>query len=63
MQQLSAFGLTMWPELLSHHMRQRIRWARGRTVRNFWRVKYRPVFSYCWWFTLAGIYSFVLSIA
>ena len=62
-QQLSAFGLTMWPERLSHHMRQRIRWARGRTVRNFWRVRYRPIFSYCWWFTLAGIYTFVLSIA
>jgi hyaluronan synthase len=62
-QQLSAFGLTMWPERFSHHMRQRIRWARGRTVRNFWRVRYRPIFSYCWWFTLAGIYTFVLSIA
>lgn len=61
-QQLSAFGLTMWPERFSHHMRQRIRWARGRTVRNFWRVKYRPVFSYCWWFTVAGIYGFILSL-
>ncbi len=61
-QQLSAFGLTMWPESMSHHLRQRIRWARGRTVRNFWRIKYRPVFSYCWWFTMAGIYSFLFSI-
>jgi hyaluronan synthase len=60
-QQLSAFGLTMWPEKMSHHLRQRIRWARGRTVRNFWRVKYRPVFSYCWWFTIAGIYGFLFS--
>jgi hyaluronan synthase len=60
-QQLSAFGLTMWPERFSHHMRQRIRWARGRTVRNFWRVKYRPVSSYCWWFTVAGIYGFIFS--
>jgi hyaluronan synthase len=60
-QQLSAFGLTMWPEKLGHHLRQRIRWARGRTVRNFWRVKYRPVFSYCWWFTIAGIYGFLFS--
>ena len=61
-QQLSAFGLTMWPERFSHHMRQRIRWARGRTVRNFWRVRYRPILSYCWWFTVAGIYTFALSI-
>ena len=62
-QQLSAFGLTMWPESLNHHLRQRLRWARGRTVRNFWRVKYRPVLSYCWWFTIAGIYSFLFSFS
>lgn len=62
-QQLSAFGLTMWPESLSHHLRQRLRWARGRTVRNFWRVKYRPIFSYCWWFTISGIYGFLFSIS
>lgn len=62
-QQLSAFGLTMWPESLGHHLRQRLRWARGRTVRNFWRVKYRPVRSYCWWFTVAGIYGFIASSA
>lgn len=61
-QQLSAFGLTMWPEKLSHHLRQRLRWARGRTVRNFWRIRYRPVFSYCWWFTVSGIYSFLFSL-
>jgi hyaluronan synthase len=61
-QQLTAFGLTMWPESLSHHLRQRIRWARGRAVRNFWRTKYRPVMSYCWWFTVCGIYDFIFSI-
>jgi hyaluronan synthase len=60
-QQLSAFGLTMWPETFSHHLRQRIRWARGRTMRNFWRIKYRPILSYSWWFTVAGIYSFLFS--
>jgi hyaluronan synthase len=61
-QQLTAFGLTMWPETLSHHVRQRIRWSRGRAVRNFWRVKYRPVLSYIWWFTVCGIYEFLLSV-
>ena len=60
-QQLSAFGLTMWPETLNHHVRQRIRWARGRAVRNFWRLKYRPLSSYIWWFTAVGIYSFIAS--
>lgn len=62
-QQLSAFGLTMWPEKWGHHLRQRIRWARGRAVRNFWRIRYRPVMSYCWWFTAAGIHGFLLSAA
>lgn len=60
-QQLTAFGLTMWPETLSHHLRQRIRWARGRTMRNFWRIKYRPIHAYCWWFTVTGIYGFLFS--
>lgn len=61
-QQLTAYGLTMWPETLSHHIRQRVRWARGRAVRNFWRTKYRPVMSYCWWFTVCGIYDFLFSV-
>jgi hyaluronan synthase len=60
-QQLSAYGLTMWPERLGHHLRQRLRWARGRAVRNFWRIRYRPVWSYCWWFTASGIHGFLLT--
>jgi hyaluronan synthase len=60
-QQLSAFGMTMWPEKVGHHLRQRLRWARGRAVRNFWRIRYRPVSSYCWWFTASGIHGFLLS--
>jgi hyaluronan synthase len=62
-QQLTAFGLTMWPEKLSHHLRQRLRWARGRAVRNFWRIKYRPLLSYCWWVTVTGIQGFLTSCA
>jgi hyaluronan synthase len=62
-QQLTAYGLTMWPEKLGHHLRQRLRWARGRAVRNFWRVRYRPLISYCWWFTVVGIQGFLTSIA
>ncbi|HXL16125.1 MAG TPA: hypothetical protein VN961_01245, partial [Streptosporangiaceae bacterium] len=58
-----AVGLTMWPETVSHHLRQRLRWARGRAVRNFWRIKYRPVLSYCWWVTVTGIQGFMTSVA
>jgi len=58
-QQLSAFSLTMWPETVDHHIRQRVRWARGRAVRNFWRVKYYPLRSYLFWYSVMGIYGFV----
>jgi hypothetical protein len=30
-------------------------------VRNFWRIKYRPIWSYCWWFTASGIHGFLVS--
>ena len=61
-QQLSAFGLTMWPETVDHHIRQRVRWARGRAVRNFWRVKYYPLRSYLFWYTVMGIYGFIAGL-
>ena len=62
-QQISAVAFTMWPEKLSHHSRQRTRWARGRTVRNFWRLKYYPISSYMWWYTMMSIYSTLLGVA
>lgn len=62
-QQISAVGFTMWPEKLGHHSRQRTRWARGRTVRNFWRLKYYPVTSYIWWYTVVSVYSTILGLA
>ncbi len=58
-QQSTAFALTMYPETLSHHFRQWIRWMRGSTVRNFWRIRYLPVTSYGWWFTVLGDYLFL----
>lgn len=60
-QQSTAFALTMYPETLSHHFRQWIRWTRGSTIRNCWRVRYLPVWSYGWWFTVIGIYMFLAS--
>ena len=51
----------MYPEKLSHHFRQWIRWMRGSTIRNCWRVRYLPVWSYGWWFTAIGIYMFLAS--
>jgi hyaluronan synthase len=60
-QQSSAFALTMYPETLSHHIRQWIRWMRGSTIRNCWRLRYLPVRSYGWWFTAIGIQLFLAS--
>lgn len=62
-QQSTAFALTMYPEKLSHHFRQWIRWMRGSTIRNCWRVRYLPVWSYGWWFTVLGVYMFLASTA
>jgi hyaluronan synthase len=61
-QQLSAFALTMWPERFKHMWMQRLRWARGRTIRNFWRLKYYPMFSYLWLFTLASMYALMANV-
>ena len=58
-QQSTAFALTMYPETLSHHFRQWVRWMRGSTIRNFWRLRYLPVTSYGWWFTVLGDYMFL----
>ncbi len=58
-QQSTAFALTMYPETLSHHFRQWIRWMRGSTIRNCWRIRYLPITSYGWWFTALGTYIFL----
>lgn len=60
-QQPSAFALTMYPERLSHHFRQWLRWMRGSTIRNCWRIRYLPVWSYGWWFTVLGYQTFLAS--
>jgi hyaluronan synthase len=61
-QQATAFAFTMYPEKLSHHFRQWIRWMRGSTIRNCWRLRYLPVWSFGWWFTLVGYQAFLLSM-
>jgi hyaluronan synthase len=61
-QQASAFAFTMYPETLSHHFRQWIRWMRGSTIRNCWRLRYLPVWSFGWWFTVLGYQAFLLSM-
>jgi hyaluronan synthase len=62
-QQPSAFAFTMYPEKLSHHLRQWIRWMRGSTIRNCWRLRYLPMWSFGWWFTFLGVWFFIASTA
>jgi hyaluronan synthase len=62
-QQPTAFAFTMNPEKLSHHFRQWIRWMRGATIRNCWRIRYLPVLSWGWLSVVLGIYSFMTSLA
>jgi hyaluronan synthase len=62
-QQSTAFGLSMFPETFSHHARQRVRWGRGAAIRNLWRIRYLPVFSYVWWFTFIRIHVSMLPLA
>jgi len=55
-QQVTAFSLPMYPETLSHHFRQWLRWSRGGSVRNYWRLRYLPVRSWGWWWTVLAFY-------
>ncbi len=57
-QQPSAFAFTMYPEKLSHHFRQWIRWMRATLIRDCWRLRYLPLTSYGWWFTVINTISF-----
>lgn len=61
-QQISAFSLPMQPENLSHHFRQWTRWARGAVIRNCWRLRYLPVRSYGFWWTVMVWYMIFMSM-
>jgi hyaluronan synthase len=62
-QQLSAVCFSMYPETFSHTLRQWTRWMRGSTVRNFWRIRYLPVTSWGWWFTVLPTWWFFSFVA
>jgi hyaluronan synthase len=62
-QQLTCFQLPMYPDNASHAMRQWIRWMRGSTIRNFWRLRYLPIFSYGWLMSILSWWQFFVSWA
>jgi hyaluronan synthase len=62
-QQPTAIQLAMYPENLGHLVRQWTRWMRGSTIRTFWRMRYLPVMSWGWWFTVISLWTFFASTA
>jgi hyaluronan synthase len=61
-QQSNAFAFTLYPENLSQHFRQWLRWMRGSTIRNTWRLRYLPLWSFGWWFTFINIVTYLMSL-
>jgi len=62
-QQATAFQLPMYPENVSHALRQWLRWMRGSTIRTFWRLRYLPLRSYGWWMSMLSWWQFWVSCA
>lgn len=62
-QQTDSFAFSVYPEKISHHLRQWTRWMRGSTIRNCWRIRYLRTWSYGWWFTVINLYVFLISCA
>jgi hyaluronan synthase len=62
-QQSSCFSFSAYPETMKHHLKQWMRWMRGSTIRNTWRIRYLPFWSYDWWFTFLGLFMFFVATA
>ncbi len=61
--QPTAVSMPVYPETLSHHLRQWTRWMRASTIRTLWRIRYLRPRSYAWWFVVYQQYSFYASAA
>ncbi len=62
-QQPSAVCLAMYPDNLSHHLRQWTRWMRGTTLRTFWRLRYLRCASWGWLYSVISLWWYVASLA
>jgi hyaluronan synthase len=61
--QPSAVSLPVYPETVSHHLRQWTRWMRASTIRTFWRLRYLPILSYGWLYVVYTLWAFFTSVA
>jgi hyaluronan synthase len=62
-QQPSAMCFAVYPETLSHTMRQWTRWMRGTALRTLWRLRYLQPTSWSWWYTLLTTWSYIAFVA
>lgn len=62
-QQVTAVSFPAYPEKLSHHLRQWTRWMRASTIRQVWRLRYLPLASYGWWFSVYQLGAFTAGTA
>ena len=62
-QQPTAFCFPAYPETLSHHLRQWVRWMRASTIRQIWRLRYLPFRSYGCWFSVWQLGAFTAGVA
>lgn len=62
-QQPTAFAFAVHPETFSHHFRQWTRWMRGSIIRDCWRIRYLPMLSYGWLWTVVRNWAFLASPA
>jgi hyaluronan synthase len=62
-QQPSAACFAMYPETLSHTLRQWIRWMRGTSIRTLWRLRYLSPLSWGWWYTMLTTWGYLAFIS
>lgn len=62
-QQPSAACFAMYPETLSHTLRQWTRWMRGTAIRTLWRLRYLSLASWGWWYTMITTWSYIAFVS
>jgi hyaluronan synthase len=62
-QQPSAMCFAIYPETLSHTLRQWVRWMRGTSLRTLWRFRYLPLTSWSYWYTVLTTWGYLAFIS
>jgi hyaluronan synthase len=62
-QQPSAVCFAVYPETISHTMRQWVRWMRGTSLRTLWRLRYLSPSCWGWWYTVITNWGYMAFIS